>query len=159
MTTLESLPDQHHPPAEPPPQVEIIVPVRDEERALDWSTRRLVAHLRARFPFTARVTIADNGSRDRTWAIAQDLAASFPEVRAVRLAQSGRGRALRSLWSASDAEVLAYLDVDQSTDLNALLPLVAPVLSGHSDLAIGTRLARGARVTRGPQRATEDRAG
>ena len=43
------------------------------------------------------------------------------------------------------------MDVDLSTDLNALLPLVAPLLSGHSDLAIGTRLARGSRVIRGPR--------
>jgi len=64
----------------------------------------------------------------------------------------GRGRALRAIWSESDAEVLAYMDVDLSTDLNALLPLVAPLLSGHSDLAIGTRLARGSRVIRGPKR-------
>ena len=64
----------------------------------------------------------------------------------------GRGRALRAIWSQSDAEVLAYMDVDLSTDLNALLPLVAPLLSGHSDLAIGTRLARGSRVIRGPKR-------
>ena len=65
---------------------------------------------------------------------------------------STRTFALRTIWSASDADVLAYLDVDLSTDLNALLPLVAPLLSGHSDLAIGTRLARGARVVRGPRR-------
>src|SRR4051794_40882186 len=44
------------------------------------------------------------------------------------------------------------MDVDLSTDLRGLLPLVAPLLSGHSDLAIGTRLARGARVVRGPRR-------
>ena len=44
------------------------------------------------------------------------------------------------------------MDVDLSTDLNALLPLLAPLLSGHSDVAIGTRLARGARVIRGPRR-------
>jgi putative flippase GtrA len=73
-------------------------------------------------------------------------------VRAVRLEQPGRGRALRSAWQASRATVLAYMDVDLSTDLNALLPLVAPLLSGHSDMAIGTRLARGARVQRGPRR-------
>ena len=64
----------------------------------------------------------------------------------------GRGRALRAIWSQSEADVLAYMDVDLSTDLNALLPLVAPLLSGHSDLAIGTRLARGSRVIRGPKR-------
>ena len=48
--------------------------------------------------------------------------------------------------------MFAYMDVDLSTDLNALLPLLAPLLSGHSDVAIGTRLARGARVIRGPRR-------
>jgi putative flippase GtrA len=134
------------------PQVEIVVPVRNEERDLAPSVRRLAGYLRDRFPFTARVTIADNGSTDRTWQVARALCAELPGVRAVRMEQPGRGRALRAVWSASDAEILAYMDVDLSTDLNALLPLVAPLLSGHSDLAIGTRLAHGARVIRGPKR-------
>src|ERR1700683_806399 len=133
-------------------QVDIVVPVRNEERDLAPSVQRLVGYLRAGFPFTARVTIADNGSTDGTWAIADRLAREYDEVRAVRMEEPGRGRALRAIWSQSDAEVLAYMDVDLSTDLNALLPLVAPLLSGHSDLAIGTRLARGSRVVRGPKR-------
>ena len=133
-------------------QVDIVVPVRNEERDLAPSVRRLVAFLRESFPFTARVTIADNGSTDGTWDIACQLARELPEVRAVHMHLPGRGRALRAIWSESDAEVLAYMDVDLSTDLNALLPLVAPLLSGHSDVAIGTRLARGARVVRGPKR-------
>jgi putative flippase GtrA len=133
-------------------QVDIVVPVRNEERDLAPSVRRLVSYLREGFPFTARVTIADNGSTDGTWAVADRLARDFDEVRAVRMEQPGRGRALRAVWSQSDAEVLAYMDVDLSTDLNALLPLVAPLLSGHSDVAIGTRLARGSRVIRGPKR-------
>jgi putative flippase GtrA len=133
-------------------QVDIVVPVRNEEHDLAPSVRRLVSYLREGFPFTARVTIADNGSTDGTWAIADRLARDFDEVRAVRMEQPGRGRALRAVWSQSDAEVLAYMDVDLSTDLNALLPLVAPLLSGHSDVAIGSRLARGSRVIRGPKR-------
>ena len=133
-------------------QVEIVVPVRNEERDLGPGVRRLRAYLDDRFPFCARVTIADNGSTDGTWARAQALADELPLVRAVRLDRPGRGGALRSIWSASDAEVYAYMDVDLSTDLNALLPLVAPLLSGHSDVAIGTRLAWGARVIRGPKR-------
>jgi putative flippase GtrA len=132
--------------------VDIVVPVRNEEHDLAPSVRRLVSYLREGFPFTARVTIADNGSTDGTWAIADRLARDFDEVRAVRMEQPGRGRALRAVWSQSDAEVLAYMDVDLSTDLNALLPLVAPLLSGHSDVAIGSRLARGSRVIRGPKR-------
>jgi len=133
-------------------QVDVVVPVRNEERDLVPSIRRLVAYLRESFPFTARVTIADNGSTDTTWALATRLARELAEVRAVHMDLPGRGRALRAIWSESDAEVLAYMDVDLSTDLNALLPLVAPLLSGHSDLAIGTRLARGSRVIRGPKR-------
>jgi len=133
-------------------QVEIVVPVMDEERDLGPSVRRLDAFLDTGFPFTARITIADNGSTDGTWATACALAGALPRVRATRLAEPGRGRALRTVWSGSDAEVLAYTDVDLSTDLKALLPLVAPLLSGHSDVAIGTRLAHGARVIRGPRR-------
>jgi glycosyltransferase involved in cell wall biosynthesis len=141
--------------ADEPPgtcQVEIVVPVKDEENDLAPSIRRLQAFLADGFPFTARVTIADNGSTDGTWDIALGLAAELPGVAAIRLEQPGRGRALRSIWSRSSADVLAYMDVDLSTDLNALLPLVAPLLSGHSDVAIGTRLARGSRVVRGPRR-------
>jgi putative flippase GtrA len=132
--------------------VDIVVPVRDEERDLAPSIRRLCAYLRDRFPFSARVTIADNGSSDGTWAAAEALRVEFGEVRAVRMELPGRGRALRAIWLRSDADVLAYMDVDLSTDLNALLPLVAPLMSGHSDLAIGSRLARGSRVIRGPRR-------
>jgi putative flippase GtrA len=134
------------------PQVEIVVPVRNEERDLAPSVRRLHAYLHDQFPFSARITIADNGSTDGTWPEALALANDLDLVSAVRLDQPGRGRALRTIWSVSDCEVLAYMDVDLSTDLNGLLPLVAPLLSGHSDVAIGTRLAQGARVIRGPRR-------
>jgi SAM-dependent methyltransferase/putative flippase GtrA len=133
-------------------QVEIVVPVRNEERQLAASVRRLADYLRAEFPFRTCITIADNCSSDGTWAVAEKLAAELAEVRAVHLEQPGRGRALKSCWLASDADVLAYMDVDLSSGLEALLPLVAPLLSGHSDVAIGTRLARGARVSRGPRR-------
>ena len=133
-------------------QAEIVIPVRNEERDLAPSVRRLHAFLRNEFPISTRITIADNGSTDGTWAQALALQAELPAVRAVRLERPGRGGALRTIWLASDADVYAYMDVDLSTDLNALFPLLAPLLSGHSDVAIGTRLARGARVVRGPRR-------
>jgi putative flippase GtrA len=135
-----------------PLDVEIVIPVYNEASTLARSVRRLHAHLVSGFPFAARITIADNASNDGTWEIARQLATELPAVQAVRLEVKGRGRALYAAWSASEARVLAYMDVDLSTDLAALLPLVAPLLSGHSDLAIGSRLARGARVRRGPKR-------
>src|SRR3954467_14323113 len=134
------------------PVLDVVVPVYNEEATLAASLFRLHRHLRDQFPFPARITIADNASVDGTSRIAEELAAELTDVRVVRLEQKGRGRALHAVWSASDAPVLAYMDVDLSTDLAAVAPLVAPLLSGHSDLAIGTRLGRGARVVRGPRR-------
>ena len=132
--------------------VEIVIPVYNEERDLAKSVHRLHDYLQSRFPFDTWVTIADNASTDGTWAVAQQLAAELDQVRAIHLDQKGRGRALRAAWMASDATVLVYMDVDLSTDLDALLPLVAPLISGHSQISIGSRLATGARIVRGPKR-------
>lgn len=135
------------------PQVDVVVPVHNEERALGPCVRRLHAFLSGPgFPFSWRIVVADNASTDATLQIARSLAVVLPGVDVVALEAKGRGRALRAAWSASRAQVVCYMDVDLSTDLNALLPLVAPLLSGHSDLAIGTRLAGSARVVRGPKR-------
>ncbi|MFF9571017.1 glycosyltransferase [Streptomyces sp. NPDC014685] len=130
----------------------MVIPVFNEEKDLEPSVRRLHAHLRETFPYPFRITIADNASTDSTPRIAARLADELPEAQWLRLAEKGRGRALRTAWSLSSAPVLAYMDVDLSTELTALLPLVAPLLSGHSDIAIGTRLAPGSRVVRGPKR-------
>ncbi|MDV9195867.1 bifunctional glycosyltransferase family 2/GtrA family protein [Streptomyces sp. Wh19] len=130
----------------------MVIPVFNEERDLEPSVRRLHTHLRETFPYPFRITIADNASTDSTPRIAARLADELPEAQWLRLTEKGRGRALRTAWSLSPAPVLAYMDVDLSTELTALLPLVAPLLSGHSDIAIGTRLAPGSRVVRGPKR-------
>jgi putative flippase GtrA len=134
------------------PVLDVVIPVYNEESTLDSAVYRVHKHLRENFSFPWRITIADNASTDGTPRVAERLAADLPEVEVVRLERKGRGGALRQVWSTSDAQVLAYMDVDLSTDLAALLPLVAPLLSGHSDLAIGSRLARGARVVRGTRR-------
>ena len=132
--------------------LDIVVPVYNEEFDLPRSVARLHDHLSTQIPMSFRITIADNASIDATPMIADRLAAQSPDVRTVHLPQKGRGRALKQVWLDSDADVLVYMDVDLSTDLSALLPLVAPLVSGHSDLAIGTRLHRGSRVVRGPKR-------
>jgi glycosyltransferase involved in cell wall biosynthesis len=132
--------------------LDIVIPVYDGERILAASVRRLHSFLSEEFPFSWRVIIADNASTDRTPVIAAHLSDELPTVRILHLEAKGRGRALRAAWSASDARVVCYMDADLSTGLNGLLPLVAPLLSGHSDLAVGTRLAWGARLIRGTKR-------
>jgi putative flippase GtrA len=132
--------------------LDVTIPVFNEEVDLAPCVRRLHAHLERYFPYQFQITIADNASTDSTPLVAARLSRELAGVRHVRLEQKGRGRALSAVWLASRADVVAYMDVDLSTDLNALLPLVAPLISGQSDLAIGSRLSRHSRVVRGTKR-------
>ena len=132
--------------------LDIVIPVYNEERDLPGSVRRLHHFLATEVPYPSRITVADNASTDSTLAVAQALAGELPNVGVIHLDAKGRGAALYTAWMSSKANVVAYMDVDLSTDLSALMPLVAPLISGHSDVAIGSRLAASSRVVRGPKR-------
>src|ERR1700682_29673 len=132
--------------------LDIVIPVYNEEQDLPGSVRRLHHFLATEVPYPSRITVADNASTDCTLAVAQALADEVPDVDVIHLDAKGRGGALYTAWMSSDADVVAYMDVDLSTDLSALMPLVEPLISGHSDVAIGSRLAASSRVVRGPKR-------
>jgi putative flippase GtrA/glycosyltransferase involved in cell wall biosynthesis len=134
------------------PLLDVAIPVYNEQTDLGPAVTRLHEHLSTAFPYPFVITIADNASTDGTPLVARQLARDLPNVRHIRLEEKGRGRALSTVWLSSDAAILAYMDVDMSTDLNALLPLVAPLISGHSDVAIGSRLSKTSRVVRGTKR-------
>jgi glycosyltransferase involved in cell wall biosynthesis len=125
----------------PRPMIDVVVPVQNAELHLAPIIRRLRAYLAEDLPFSSRITIADAASTDGTFAVAWQLAAEFSEVRVLHLSEKGRARALAAAWLTSDARVVAEMDVDASADLSALLPLLAPVISGHTEISIGSRHA------------------
>ncbi|WP_231446047.1 glycosyltransferase [Brevibacterium zhoupengii] len=131
--------------------VDLVVPVYNEESSLANSVETL---LRATSQGDSHVTIiiADNASTDSTPAIAEALAEKHPDVRYVRLEEKGRGRALSKVWSASEADVVAYTDVDLATDIRALDPMVEVIRSGIADVAIASRLLPGLNISRGVKR-------
>jgi len=139
-------------PGSPQYVLDIVIPVYNEEHDLPGSVRRLHHFLATEVPYPSRIIVADNASTDDTLAVAHALAADLPDVDVIHLDAKGRGGALHAAWSASSATVVAYTDVDLSTDLRALMPLVAPLISGHSDIAIGSRLTASSRVVRGTKR-------
>lgn len=133
--------------------VDVVIPVYNEEAALAGSIERLRAYLAANCPARWKIIIANNASTDRTLEVARTLELSYPdEVSVVHLDQKGRGRALKRAWSQSTADVMAYMDVDLSTNLEHFMPLINPLLEGRYHLATGSRLMPGARVTRQPKR-------
>lgn len=162
MTTTTASPPLAAAPAQAPvapaaPAVEIVIPVYNERAALARSVRTLREHCVRHLPCSFAITIAENASTDGTLAVADSLALELGEVTVRHLERKGRGRALRAAWGASRADVVAYMDVDLSTDLSALADLVMPLLEGRADISIGSRLAAGASVTRGIKRETISR--
>jgi glycosyltransferase involved in cell wall biosynthesis len=139
-------------PTPPAPAVEIVIPVYNEQRVLAASVRTLHDYLERNFSFPFAITVADNASTDATLQIARELSRELPQVTVLHQQRKGRGRALRAAWGTSEADVVAYMDVDLSTDLAALPGLLEPLLDRRADLAIGSRLAPGAHVSRGLKR-------
>ena len=132
--------------------IDIVIPTYNEASVLKRQIDKLVEFLALSFPIEAKVTIVDNGSTDGTVHIAEDLANTYEFVSVIALDRKGRGGAIREAWMSSQSTICCYMDVDMSTELSALLPLIAPLMTGHSDLAIGNRFGRTSNIARGPKR-------
>lgn len=133
-------------------KTDLVIPVLNEQGQLASTVRRLLWPGISGWPEDLRVTIVDNGSSDGTPEIGQALAAEHPRVHYMRLEERGRGRALKLAWMLSDAPIVAYMDVDLSTELAAFPRLLKPLTSGRADIAIGCRNHPAARVIRGLKR-------
>jgi glycosyltransferase involved in cell wall biosynthesis len=131
--------------------IAIVIPVYNEDKALPDSVAKLHDFLSDNLKHQWHIVIADNASTDKTWEIAQSIAKKYPDVVPFHIDQKGRGRALRKVWLESKADIVSYMDVDLSTGLEAFPSLVQAIIDG-SDIAIGSRLKRGARTTRGLKR-------
>lgn len=129
-----------------PTTVDIVIPVLNEEVALDGCIEKLNVFIADHPEHDWRIVIADNGSADRTREIATELVAQQANMSLSTLDQRGRGRALKKAWGEGDADVRLYMDVDLSTDLKSLPPLVAAVADDGYEIAIGSRLLKDSEV-------------
>ena len=130
------------------PTVCVTIPVLNEEIRLALRFPRLMEYLQGVTGLRWEVVIANNGSTDETQSLAERFSRQYPHVRALWLSERGRGGALKRAWIESQADVMTYMDVDLSTDLDAFPKLVQAVASGGFDLAVGSRLAVGAQTQR-----------
>jgi glycosyltransferase involved in cell wall biosynthesis len=138
--------------------VDLVIPCYNEERVLAESVEKLKAWCAGHLPYRWRVVVADNASTDATLAVARRLADEDPDaVGVVHLDRKGRGRALKRAWLASNADAMCYMDVDLSTDLEMITPLLAGVLEEGRDVAYGSRVSRGSDVERSLKREVNSR--
>ena len=136
--------------------VDIVVPVYNEEKVLPRSILILTEYLRDNLRNPWQVIIADNASTDGTRSISEDLCQRYAGVSYLPIPQKGRGRALRTAWLGSSADIVSYMDVDLSTDLAHLPQLLEAIEQGYH-IAIGSRLSKGSRGTRSLKREVTSR--
>lgn len=127
-------------------RLEITIPVYNEEQELEVSILKLYDFCRENLEeYDWQITIADNASSDNTPIVGANLSKKYKEISLFRLEEKGRGRAVKRAWSNSEADFCAYMDLDLSTDLKHL-PKLLDALENDYDIAIGSRLAKGAEV-------------
>jgi glycosyltransferase involved in cell wall biosynthesis len=132
--------------------VDILLPVWNEEHILEKSVTALRDFLMQNMnDFRWVISIGDNASTDSTLEKAERLAAQYADVRVFHIDQKGRGRMVKHVWMKSEAPILAYMDIDLSTDLQALQPLVQAIAEGN-DVSLGSRQYKGSVVTRSLKR-------
>lgn len=107
-----------------------MLPCLDEAEALPW--------VLARIPAGWRALVVDNGSTDGSAELARDLGATV-----VHEPRRGFGAACHAGLAAATADVVCFCDCDASLDPSLLVPFVAEVRAGASDLVLGRRRPRG----------------
>lgn len=118
----------------------IVIPVHNEASRLPKTMPSMLDFLRDQ-PWDWEVILVDNGSQDETPAIAWEWAQAYPEVRMIRLATRGKGKAVRAGMLASRGEWCFMADVDWSMPITEL-PRFLPPQGPDADVIIGSRAVR-----------------
>ncbi len=130
--------------------VEICLPMKNEEEIVEENLLKILRFCEnANLPFAWKIIGISNGSDDRTAEILSTLKEAYPEyIDYVASVLPGRGRALKNYWATSAADIWAYLDIDLAVLPEQLPALIMPLVNNEADIAIGSRLIKGAKIER-----------
>ncbi len=131
---------------------DVTIPVLNEEATLAANVGILHQFLSGHFPDKSqwKIVIADNGSTDRTAAIAAEMQQRIPELQLVKVPEKGVGLALKTSWSQSDADIVGYMDLDLATDLPHFLEAYRAIAELDYDIVYASRLHPKSKVVNRP---------
>jgi len=122
-------------------KVSVVVPAYNEQRTIGSVLKAV--------PDIHEIIVIDDGSKDQTAQVAQDLARTEPRIRVVQLPKNeGKTAALRRGFAASTGDVIIVQDGDLECDPQEIPCLVGPIANGEADVVYGSRflVRRKARV-------------
>jgi glycosyltransferase involved in cell wall biosynthesis len=124
------------------PHVSIVIPVYNEEGILQESLTELTDKLKA-FPWTYEILVAENGSRDRTVAIAEELAKTMPQLQVHSLGEPNYGKALKEGILRARGELVICDEIDLC-DVDFYKRALALLESGAAEMVVGSKVMKGA---------------
>ena len=126
--------------------LDIVLPVYNESKILKKSVKKLYNFLTNNISINWRLVIAENGSSDSTLEIAKSLSNEYSNITVKSYPKPGRGGVIKDCWSTSNADLVCYMDIDLSTDLEALITSLEYLNSNDFDVVIGSRLLDASKV-------------
>lgn len=131
-------------------KIDICLPVYNEGLIFNDNASKLLAFLRkGNFGDDWRAVFIVNGSNIEFQQLVQKFVNQNGDDSSIFLIErAGKGRAIKTYFNSSEADILAYMDIDLAVDLNNLPSLLAPILSGEADLCLGSRMLASSRVKR-----------
>ncbi len=131
-------------------RVDFCLPIKDEADILEKNILQLILYLESKnFSFTWKIIGVINGSNDNSELILANLKEKLPtKIDYLNIQEPGKGRAIRTGWYNSEADILAFMDADLAVSLEALNSLIEPILNKEADLVIGSRFVPGASASR-----------
>lgn len=127
--------------------IDITIPVLNEERTLKEQILKILDYMNKSQIKQFKIIIADNGSTDNTSYIAKDLAMKYEKIKYLKINKKGVGLALRTSWLESNADIVGYMDLDLSTDINHLKEVYEKFLLKDILVVNGSRLLKDSKVS------------
>lgn len=129
-------------------EISVVLPAHNEANRIEKAVGELKKALRE-ISSSFEIIIAEDGSTDGTDEKAKRIALADPSVVHLHSKERlGRGRALKKAFRIAKGEILAYVDVDLSTDMKHLKHLIEVIRDEKYDFATGSRMLKGSNVKR-----------
>lgn len=128
--------------------ISITIPVLDEEETIYAQIVKIRRYLNSELKDFGPIelVIADNGSTDKTKAIAARLCNEFDYVKLVQIPIRGVGAALQESWKTTNADIVGYMDLDLATDISHLRSVFEHFRNSEISVVNGSRLSKGSQV-------------
>ena len=123
------------------PFLSLVFPAHNEESRLPATLEQTAEFLKNQ-SYDSEIIVVENGSTDRTLAIARQFVDQIPNLQVIHEDQRGKGLAVRTGMLAATGEYRMFLDVDLSMPISEVNRFIPPILP-KMDVAIASREVRG----------------